>query len=137
MSTWESVTRKGRARPPRGGGLGLGDLQRAGGSGGAVGGAGGNGGGAPHTRTKLKPSDTRANIYDRPNIVVMDGQEFSILPTEDKLLDFLHDIVMPEDLFDNHLASLFSDKSRRNFLIRMNDEASTTQPFWLYQTHWY
>ena len=139
MNTWATVTRKGRARPARGGGGGgfggLGQADpRAGGSGvgvGAVGGGGGggNGGGAPRPRTKLKPSDTKANIYDRPNTVVMECQEFSILPPEEELVDFLHENVLPEDdksLFTK-VMSLFSDESARKYLVWMTDEESTTQ----------
>ena len=61
--------------------------------------------------------------------VVVECQEFSILPPEEELVDFLHENVLPEEdkaLFTKVL-SLFSDESSRKYLIRMIDDASTTQ----------
>ena len=89
------MTRKGKARPARGGGggLGLADL-RAGVGGAGVGGAGagrgggggaGAGWGAPRSRTKLHTSATKANLYDRPNTVV----EFVVLPPDEELAQWL------------------------------------------------
>ena len=59
----------------------------------------------------------------------MECQEFSILPPEEELVDFLHENVLPEDdksLFTK-VMSLFSDESARKYLVRMTDEESTTQ----------
>ena len=59
----------------------------------------------------------------------MECQEFSILPPEEELVDFLHENVLPgedKSLFAKVL-SLFSDESARKYLIRMIDEPSTTE----------
>ena len=103
MSAWEPVTRKGKARPARGGGgLGLADLRAAGvrdgrgGGGAAVSGGGGGGRGAPRQCSKLALSDTKPNIYDRPNTVVIDSHEFSVLPPIEELVPFIFENVLRE-----------------------------------------
>ena len=116
MDDWH-VVRRGKARPPRGG---------------AVGGAGGDAApradaGSGRTRTKIRPSDTKTNIYARPNTVVMDGQEFSILPADEELAEFIHNHVLPPDekaLFQD-IQSLFTDENARKYLVRMKTAEST------------
>ena len=122
------IARKGRVRGakagPGPGGVGGGARPRTGGADGR-----GGGPGVPRPRTKLKNSDTKANIYDRPNTVVIECQEFSILPPEEELADFLHENLLPEGdkaLFAK-IVSLFSDESARKYLVRMTDEQSTTE----------
>ena len=126
MNAWQPVTRKGKARPARGGGgLGLADLRA--GVGGAGGGAGGGGGGGPR-RTRLQQSDTKANIYDRPNTVVMECQEFATLPPDEEVVKFIYGEVLSaqenKDLLPL-VESLFPDENGRKILIRMNCEQST------------
>jgi hypothetical protein len=128
------VARKGKARPARGGvGLGLADLRAgvgggsgAGAAGGGAGGGGG-GGGAPR-RTRLPQSDTKANIYDRPNTVVMECQEFATLPPDEEVVKFIFEQVLSaqenKDLFPL-VESLFSDENARKILVRMKCDQST------------
>ena len=131
MSTWEPVTRKGKARPARGGGggLGLADLRAVGDGRGGAGGPGGGGGrGIPRPRTKFTSSDTKPNIYDRPNTVVIDGHEFSVLPPIQELVPFMIEHVLREEgdkeIFKN-IVSLFCDENTRKYLLRMKDEENT------------
>ena len=131
MSTWVPVARKGKARPARGGvgGLGLADLRAGVGGGGAGGGgAGGGGGGGAPRRTRLPQSDTKANIYDRPNTVVMECQEFVTLPPDEEVVKFIFDQVLSaqdnKDLFPL-VESLFSDENARKILVRMKGDQST------------
>ena len=95
---------------------------RGGGGGGA--GGGGVGRGAPRHRG----SDTKANVYDRPNTVVMECQEFSVLPPVEELAPFIVENVLKEpenkDLFQQ-IGSVFSDENARKYLIRMRTQEST------------
>ena len=92
MADWMTVSRKGKVRPPRGGGHRV--DQRAGAG---VGGADGNAGGATRPRTKLCPSDLKVNICDRPNTVVLDCHEFSVLPPDEELVHFIYEQVLKEE----------------------------------------
>ena len=88
------MTRRGKVRPARGGGgagSGVGGSgANQGPDGGARGGRGGGGGasGGARPRTKLQRSDTRPNIYTQPNEVVLEYQEFSVLPPDEEVVDF-------------------------------------------------
>ena len=132
MSAWQPVTRKGKARPVSGGGgggLGLADLRAgvggaAGAGVGGVGGGGGGGGGGPRgpRRTRLQQSDTKANIYDRPNTVVIECQEFATLPPDEEVVKFIYEEVLSDQENKDLLPlveSLFSDENARKILIRM------------------
>ena len=130
MEPWTDV-RRGKVRPARAGaGAGIpgagGGGQGQGGGGG--GGHGGGGRGAPRNRTKLRPSDTRANICDRPNTVVMECEEFSVLPAIGELVPFIVENVLREpqdkELFTK-MESLFPEENSRKYLLRMRDEEST------------
>ena len=124
METWTEV-RRGKVRPARG-------AVAVAGAGGPGGGGGGDhvggGRGAPRNRTRLQPSDTKANIYDRPNTVVMECEEFSVLPPVGELVPFIVENVLKEPL-DKELftkvESLFADENARKYLLRMKDEPST------------
>jgi hypothetical protein len=136
MNNW-TVVGKGRVRPPRGapgaagpGGQAQGDGRGGGGGGGAAAAAGGGGGGrgAPRPRTKLPSSDTKPNIYDRPNTVVIDGHEFSVLPPIEELVPFIVGNVLREEANKEilqNIVSLFCDENTRKYLLRMKDEKST------------
>ena len=83
------MTRRGKVRPARGAGSGVGGSgANQGPDGGARGGRGGGASGGARPRTKLQPSDTRPNIYTRPNTVVLEYQEFSVLPPDEEVVDF-------------------------------------------------
>ena len=73
-------------------------------------------------------SDTKANVYDRPNTVVMECQEFSVLPPVEELAPFIVENVLKEpenkDLFQQ-FGSVFSDENARKYLIRMRTKEST------------
>ena len=73
-------------------------------------------------------SDTKANVYDRPNTVVMECQEFSVLPPVEELAPFIVENVLkaPEnkDLFQQ-FGSVFSDENARKYLTRMRTQEST------------
>ena len=66
---------------------------------------------------KLHSSDTKANVYDRPNTVVIECQEFSILPPVEELAPFIVENVLKEpenkNLFQQ-IASVFSDENPGN-----------------------
>ena len=123
METWTEVLR-GKVRPARGAVPGAGRPGGVGGGGDHVGG----GRGAPRNRTRLQPSDTKANIYDRPNTVVMECEEFSVLPPVGELVPFIVEHVLKEpvdkELFTK-VESLFADENARKYLLRMKDEPST------------
>ena len=135
MSDWTTVSRREKVRPARGGGGqggsgagGNGANQwsegsvRGGGRGGVGTGAGGGAGGGARPRTRLRPSDTRPNIYIRPNTVVMECGEFSVLPPDEEVVDFIYEQVLTEAdnkaLFQQ-VESLFADKNARKYLIRI------------------
>ena len=71
---WIEVTKRGRVRGMPGPGAGGGRLQGRGGP--TAGGGGGSG--EKVERTKLRPSETKAKMNERPNTVVIDGYEFSV-----------------------------------------------------------
>lgn len=85
------MTRRGKIRPARGGGVagsGVGGSgANQGPDGGARGGGGGGGGasGGARPRTKLQPSDTR------PNTEVLEYQDFSVLPPDKEVVDFIYE----------------------------------------------
>ena len=93
--------------------------------GGAAGvGGGGGGGGGPRgpRRTRLQQSDTKANIYDRPNTVVIECQEFATLPPDEEVVKFIYEEVLSDQENKDLLPlveSLFSDENARKILIRM------------------
>jgi hypothetical protein len=127
MSNWTEVNKRGRVRPARGGPPGAGGQGQGDQSGGAAP-VPGRGGGAPRQRGKLPSSDTKANVYDRPNTVVIECQEFSILPPVEELAPFIVENVLKEpenkNLFQQ-IASVFSDENARKYLIKMRTEEST------------
>lgn len=72
-------------------------------------------------------SDTKANVYDRPNTVVMECQEFSVLPSVKELSPFIMQKVLAgpgnEEIFQ-HIGSVFADEDARNYLIKMRTQES-------------
>ena len=67
-------------------------------------------------------------MYDRPNTVVIECQEFSILPPVEELAPFIVENVLKEpenkNLFQQ-IASVFSDENARKYLIKMRTDEST------------
>ena len=94
--------------------------------GGAVGGGnGGNGGARP--RTKLKPLENRAKLYERPNTVVIDGKGFSVLPSVSELAHFMNETVLTTETrkeLVTQIKSVYVDENRRQYLIKMETSDS-------------
>ena len=131
---WNTVQR-GRVRGPKTGAGG----PPTGGPGGAGAGAGpgerlhhggGGGGGRGRARTQFRQRDARANVYERPNTVVIECQEFIVLPQEHELTVFLYEQVLKEHenkkVF-TEIQTLFCDKNARRYLIRMKTPESTVE----------
>ena len=80
------MTRRGKVRPARGGGAAGSGVGGSGANQGPDGGArGGGASGGARPRTKLQPSDTR------PNTEVLEYQDFSVLPPDKEVVDFIYE----------------------------------------------
>ena len=131
------MSKRGKVRGP-GAGDGGGQGFRGGGpaSGGNVSGVNGAGGilsdeavGGGRKRTKLRPSETKAKLNERPKTVVIDGYEFAVLPSPSELAQFMFDCVLLTEIDKELLTKIqgvYSDENKRQFLVQMETEESMT-----------
>ena len=74
------------------------------------------GNGEGRNRTKLKSSETKARLNERPNTVVIDGYEFSVLPSPTELAQFMFDCVFRTNTDKELLTKIrgvFVDENKR------------------------
>ena len=131
------MSKRGRVRGPgAGGGGGQGDRGDGPFNGGNVSGVNGAVGtsseeaiGGGRKRTKLRPSETKANLNERPKTVVINEYEFSDLPLPCELAQFMFDCVLITEIDKGLLTKIqgvYSDENKRQFLLQMETEDSMT-----------
>ena len=77
----------------------------------------------------MKPSETKARLNERPNTVVIDGYEFSVLPSPTELAQFMFDCVFRTNTDKELLTKIrgvFVDENKRQYLIKMETQDSMT-----------
>ena len=129
-SEWKTVQPRGRAKRLRSGGDLRSGPQRTGGGGHQR----TEGGNVPHATalgsTRSRSTETGVKLIERPNIVVLDCKEFSVLCPGEELAQFLFKVVLAEEenrhLF-REIKSVYPDDKKKQYLLEMSTEQSMNE----------